>query len=68
MIRLHDIDPNTTTEVEPGSGKWVVARPLPFFSVWHRLRDAWLVLTGKCDAFQWPQNHYDELKRKGQEP
>lgn len=65
MIRLHDIDFNTTTEVEPGSGKWVVARPLPFFSLPMRLRDAWYVLTGKCDAFQWPADHYAELKRKG---
>ena len=31
------------------NGKWVVARPLkgPF---WWRVKDAWRVLTGKCDA------------------
>jgi hypothetical protein len=42
---------NTTKEI---NGKWLPARPLagPF---WARLKDAWRVLTGKADAFTWPE-------------
>ena len=36
----------TKTEIE---GKWVIARPL-LGSFISRLKDAWLVLTGKADA------------------
>ncbi len=32
---------------------WVYARPLPDTSYLKRLKDAWLVLTGKCDALKW---------------
>ena len=35
-------------------GKWVPARPLPAPFSW-RLHDAWQVLTGKADAFTWPE-------------
>jgi hypothetical protein len=36
------------------SGKWVPARPL--IGSWlDRLKDAWRVLTGKADAFTWPE-------------
>jgi len=34
-------------------GKWVVARPLPFFGIYGmimRVKDAYVVLTGKADA------------------
>lgn len=37
---------DTQTEVD---GKWVVARTVRGPLLW-RLRDAWLVLIGKCDA------------------
>ena len=36
------------------NGKWVPARPLPAFFR-HRLQAAWAVLTGKADAFTWPE-------------
>lgn len=38
--------------------KWVLARPLPLFglvAIWQRLRDAYLVLIGRADAFTWPE-------------
>lgn len=31
---------------------WAAARPMVLFG-WHRVRDAWLVLTGKADAVVW---------------
>ena len=34
-------------------GRYVAARPLPFFSIGRRWRAAWLVLTGKADALVW---------------
>lgn len=40
----------TQTQVKCG---WVRARPLPFYSVWNRLRATWLVFTGQADAFIW---------------
>ena len=30
--------------------KWYVARPYPHFPFLWRIKDAWRVLTGKCDA------------------
>lgn len=38
-----------------GNGVWVEDRPLPgpFVS---RLKDAWLVLTGRADALTWPSD------------
>lgn len=40
------------------SGSWTPARPEPFYyfgprNLWNRLRLAWLVFAGRCDALQW---------------
>ena len=40
------------------NGNWVPARPLPYFGIWgmkQKLRDAWKILTGKAEAFTWPE-------------
>jgi hypothetical protein len=34
-------------------GRWVPARPLPFYSLFGRLRATWLVFTGQADALLW---------------
>lgn len=36
------------------NGKWVPARPLSGPFIW-RVKAAWAVLTGKADAFTWPE-------------
>ena len=36
------------------TGSWYPARPLGYDSIPHRLRCAWLVLTGRADAVVWP--------------
>lgn len=41
-------------------GGWVMARPLPFYSVWNRLRATWLVFTGQADAFLWDLETVDD--------
>ena len=33
-------------------GRWVPALPVPDFLIWRRLKDAWLVFTGKAHAIQ----------------
>jgi hypothetical protein len=33
---------------------WYPARPMGFCSIGNRLRCAWMVFTGKADAFVWP--------------
>jgi hypothetical protein len=43
---------NTQAEI---NGKWVPARPIRIFGIWHDLKDAWAVLTRKADAFKWPE-------------
>lgn len=35
-------------------GRWLPALPLPMFGLRVLLRDAWLVLTGRATAVQWP--------------
>ena len=42
----------TQTEI---NGKWVPARPVRMFGLWHDIKDAWAVLTRKADAFTWPE-------------
>lgn len=52
---IYDVigSPDVRTEVE---GKWVQAVPSPYpGTLMNRIRAAWLVLTGKCVAFQWPK-------------
>ncbi len=52
--RLRDIlDDSTSSLREMRPGVWASARPLVGPLRW-RLRDAWLVLTGKADAVTWP--------------
>lgn len=34
-------------------GRYVPARPLPWYSIEQRWRAAWLVFTGKADALRW---------------
>lgn len=36
-------------------GRWVPARPLGYFSWRWRCKVAWLVFTGRADAFTWPE-------------
>jgi hypothetical protein len=35
------------------NGKYVAARPVSGTFLFERLKAAWLVLTGKCDALKW---------------
>jgi len=34
--------------------KWFPARPCGFYSIWSRIRIAYSVFIGKCDAVEWP--------------
>lgn len=36
--------------------KWVPARPIGYFSLWHRVKCAWLAFSGKCDLVRWPED------------
>ena len=42
-----------TMALMPG-GRWVMSRPVGFYSLWNRLRLAWMVFTGRADAITWP--------------
>lgn len=37
------------------NGKWIPVRPLPFYGLrlFHNLKIAWSVFTGKYDALKW---------------
>lgn len=37
------------------NGKWVPARPMGFCSFRYRIKAAWKVFIGECDALQWPE-------------
>ena len=59
IIHANYIDTNTRTQDKYGA--WVPARPLPYYhsglgNLLNRLRLAWLVFTGRCDALQWSDN------------
>jgi len=38
------------------NGRWVPARPVGYYSWRYRVKAAWLVFTGKCDALRWPED------------
>ncbi len=40
-----------SVEIQPGH--WIPARPLPYYSLIERLRQAWDILTYKADALYW---------------
>ncbi len=42
------VDESPLTEID---GKWVLARPIPYYCFKHRLRQAWDVLNYRADAF-----------------
>lgn len=47
--------PTTSKQI---NGKWVPCRPESWggpYGLWLRAKDAWAVLTGKADAFTWPE-------------
>lgn len=59
IIHTNYIDTDTHTQDKYGA--WVPARPLPYYhsdlnNLLNRLRLAWLVFTGRCDALQWSDN------------
>lgn len=41
------------TQAQGKSGKWRIARPLPFYSLLCRLKLAWDVLRYKADVIYW---------------
>lgn len=56
IVRIRDID--LEVQVHTTQGNWRPARPLPYYfaglgNLRNRLRCAWLVFTGKCDALRW---------------
>ena len=44
---------NSTRAFNEKTGTWAPARPFGVFSLTHRLKAAWMVLTGKADALIW---------------
>lgn len=45
---------DTTNEVK--NGRWIPARPLPYYGIghwWRTLKITWKVFTGKYDALNW---------------
>ena len=59
IIHTNYIDTDTHTQDKYGA--WVPARPLPHYhsglnNLLNRLRLAWLVFMGRCDALQWGDN------------
>lgn len=59
MYSLEYLNSSAITEVAAQiNGKWVPCRPVSWGGLYGftlRLKDAWAVLTGKADAFEWPE-------------
>ena len=51
VVRVDDV--RRWLEVAQIDDEWVPARPLGLFTIPNRLRCAWLVFTGACDALRW---------------
>ena len=37
------------------AGKWIPAKPEPYYHWWHRLKDAWEVFRYRAEAIKWPE-------------
>lgn len=62
VVRLLDLlDSRVSMEV---GGRWIPARPLPYYSWRARWRAAWLVFTGRADALVWPETKDASAKGK----
>ena len=55
ILRFEDVDSHHGQTEAQINGKWVPARPIGYFSFRWRLKLAWMVFTGKADAFVWPE-------------
>jgi len=59
IVTYRDLENGPQTSIKE---KWLPARPLnyQYRSFFERIREAWLVFTGKCDPFLWPENDWRE--------
>lgn len=55
ILKFEDVDSRHGQSETKINGKWVFARPVGYFSLRWRLKLAWMVFTGKADAFVWPE-------------
>ena len=55
MYTLEGLTKNATETTTEINGKWVPARPIRLFGMWHDLKDAWEVFRRRADAFTWPE-------------
>ena len=46
------------------NGRWYPARPINYQcrTLRERLREAWMVFTGKADPFVWPEDSLDNVR------
>lgn len=61
LVRLRDVTRVDALVQSPGG--WLPARPMGLFSLKSRVKLAWMVFTGRADAYVWPQ---DEDSVKGE--
>ena len=50
-----DLNPNTQTTATQTEkdGKWVMARPIGYIGLLHRIKCAWEVFQGRADIIKW---------------
>jgi hypothetical protein len=65
LFSVQQLCEHATTVLTQQSGRWVPARPLGFQGLFfrHRLRLAWAVFTGRCDAVHWSVKPDDRQKQ-----
>lgn len=56
ILRFDDVDTTEPMPIAKINDKWVPARPVGYFSFRWRLKLAYMVFTGKADAFVWPED------------
>jgi len=52
LLTLDDFNGETQQE---HNGKWIPARRIAYPTFVERIKLAWMVFTGKADAFKWPE-------------
>jgi hypothetical protein len=55
ILKFDDVDGRHGQSEAKINGRWVPARPVGYLSLGWRIKLAWMVFTGKADAFVWPE-------------
>lgn len=56
LIKVEELQNWSVSMLDARTGNWIPARAEGYYSLWNRLKMAYLVFVGRCDALMWGGN------------